>query len=575
MKEEFKINSEMEPSERTALKKKLETFDDILPYVGDFGKYQWYLLFALFPFCITYANLYFSTFFLTLVPQEHWCRVPELQGVNLTMDERVRLSIPSSSKYPYYDKCNRKDLNFTELLEKNNLTAAAWQTEKLIPCDHWEYNKSVVPYDSVGSELDWVCTREYLISTAQVIFFLGSILGAFLFGWLADNRGRVPALVVCNIVGFLATIATAWTNSFTTFALCRFISGLAYENCINIPLILVVEYMSVHRRTFVFNIAFGIHFAIGSTLLPWAAYYIANWRHLAYVVSVPMAIGIFTPWILPESARWYASHGKWDKVVENLKRIAKANGKSPDPRIYDIYVRNASNATKLDESASMLDLLKTPRLIKIIILTTAFWTFTIICFDGHVYSLKLLQSSVFVSFSLASATELPAGLLVTLILDRWGRRFCGFLTAAGISACSFAELYLPSTGGKLASSVLARFSANMAANIGLQYATELLPTPIRAQGVALVHVFGIIGHTVSPFIVDLAAIWEGFPMMLVGVLSLGTSVLVLFLPETRGRRLPQTLEEGANFGKNDSFWSLPCCGKPRDEESSAHNSHSR
>lgn len=69
---------------------------------------------------------------------------------------------------------------------------------------------------------------------------------------------------------------------------------------------------------------------------------------------------------------------------------------------------------------------------------------TIICFDGHVYSLKLLQSSVFVSFSLASATELPAGILVTLILDRWGRRFCGFITITGIGICSFAELYLPS-----------------------------------------------------------------------------------------------------------------------------------
>lgn len=68
---------------------------------------------------------------------------------------------------------------------------------------------------------------------------------------------------------------------------------------------------------------------------------------------------------------------------------------------------------------------------------------TIICFDGHVYSLKLLQSSVFVSFSLASATELPAGLLVTLILDRLGRRFCGFITITGIGICSFAELYLP------------------------------------------------------------------------------------------------------------------------------------
>lgn len=68
-----------------------------------------------------------------------------------------------------------------------------------------------------------------------------------------------------------------------------------------------------------------------------------------------------------------------------------------------------------------------------------------IAFDGHVYSLKLIPSSVFVSFSLACATELPAGLLLTLLLDRWGRRFCGFVTLAMTCLFSFAELLLQSS----------------------------------------------------------------------------------------------------------------------------------
>lgn len=70
---------------------------------------------------------------------------------------------------------------------------------------------------------------------------------------------------------------------------------------------------------------------------------------------------------------------------------------------------------------------------------------TMIAFDGHVYSLKLIPSSVFVSFSLACATELPAGLLLTLLLDRWGRRFCGFITLAMTCLFSFAELLLQSS----------------------------------------------------------------------------------------------------------------------------------
>lgn len=65
-------------------RKKIETFDDILPYVGEAGFYQWMLFILLLPFTFVYAFLYFTQFFLTLVPNEHWCTVPELDGWNLT-----------------------------------------------------------------------------------------------------------------------------------------------------------------------------------------------------------------------------------------------------------------------------------------------------------------------------------------------------------------------------------------------------------------------------------------------------------------------------------------------------------
>lgn len=144
-------------------------------------------------------------------------------------------------------------------------------------------------------------------------------------------------------------------------------------------------------------------------------------------------------------------------------------------------------------------------------------------FDGHVYSLKLLQGSVFVSFSLACATELPAGLLLTFLLDRWGRRFCGFITMFSTAVFSFIDVLLVNGGytfekdrkfnftinfvffsetGKLAMSISSRFALNMAANVGLQYAAELLPTPVRAQGVSMIHIFGILAHSVAPYIVD-------------------------------------------------------------------------
>ncbi|KAM0735441.1 Carcinine transporter [Formica fusca] len=549
----------VDPNETTTLRPKLETFDDILPYVGDFGRYQWLLLVALLPYSVAYATLYFSQFFLTLLPREHWCKIEELVSSNFTQEERVKIGIPKSQDYPYYDRCHRRDLDFFSILNHKDIRSIEWKTNKTVNCNQWEYNFTQIPYASIAAELDWVCDQEYLISMAQSIFFCGSIVGGFLFGWIADHKGRIPALMLCNGVALLASIATASANTFWSFAVCRFLTGLAFDNCINIPLIIVVEYMAVNRRSLVVNVAFGLYFGIGSTVLPWIAYYVANWRFFAYVSALPMMSVFITPWILPESARWFVANGRIDKVVQKLKRIAKVNKKSPDTRIYEIFIRNLSASDMQTESATLFDLVKSPRLAKNSILLIFFWSLTMIAFDGHVYSLKLIPSSVFVSFSLACATELPAGLLLMLLLDRWGRRFCGFITLAMTCFFSFAELLLQSIAAKLTMSVLSRFCLNMSANVGLQYAAELLPTPIRTQGVSLIHIFGIIAHSVAPYVVDSAKIWDALPMMIISVVSLLAATVILFLPETLGRDLPQTLRQGEDFGKDQSFWALPCC----------------
>lgn len=154
----------------------------------------------------------------------------------------------------------------------------------------------------------------------------------------------------------------------------------------------MLEYMAVSKRTLVVNIAFGLHFAIASTILPWMAYYISNWRYFTYVTAIPLLSVIITPWILPESARWvnsssiksfnfwsfhfqiiikkiysliyainiyiarwYVSNGMTDKVVEKLRRIAKINHKNPEPRIYDAFVVSSIKQIIFKEQYCLID----------------------------------------------------------------------------------------------------------------------------------------------------------------------------------------------------------------------------
>lgn len=109
--------------------------------------------------------------------------------------------------------------------------------------------------------------------------------------------------------------------------------------------------------------------------------------------------------------------------------------------------------------------------------------------------------------------------------------------------------------------ILGRFSVNISYNIGLQYAAELLPTVVRAQGVAFIHIMGYVASIVAPFVVYLAHISPAMPLIVLGILGIFGGLLSLMLPETLGHDLPQTLADGEEFGRGQKIWDFPCLTK--------------
>lgn len=57
------------------------------------------------------------------------------------------------------------------------------------------------------------------------------------------------------------------------------------------------------------------------------------------------------------------------------------------------------------------------------------------------------------------------------------------------------------------------------------------------------------GGILAPYINILADIWKPFPLIIFGTLAFIGGLLSLYLPETLGKELPETIEEGENFGK--------------------------
>lgn len=105
-------------------------------------------------------------------------------------------------------------------------------------------------------------------------------------------------------------------------------------------------------------------------------------------------------------------------------------------------------------------------------------------------------------------------------------------------------------------SVIGRFGVTVAYNSGAQYATELIPTCVRGQGVAAVHVMGYAFTFFSAYILYTRTIFSPLPEIILGLLSLLGAGLCLLLPETLHRSLPASLEDGENFGKNEHWYTF-------------------
>lgn len=323
----------------------------------------------------------------------------------------------------------------------------------------------------------------------------------------------------------------------------------------------VLEYVGPKWRTFVANMSIAIFFTCASCALPYIALGLGNWQQLAIVTSAPLALAVFTPWLVPESARWLVSQGQSAKAIKILHRFEKINRATIKPEIFTEFSQTCERLAKEEEanaSYSILDLFKTPRLRSITILFIAIWMCISVTFDGHVRNVGGLGLNVFHTFAVASATELPADILLTYTLDIVGRRWMAFgsMVFSGVFSL-LATLFDVGINSALLA-IMGRFWVNISYNIGLQYAAEVLPTVVRAQGVTFIHIMGYFATIIAPFVVYLSYISPMLPLIILGCVAIFGGVCSLFLPETMDKLLPQTLADGEDFGRDQKFLDFPC-----------------
>lgn len=532
-------------------------YDLLLSTAGEFGVYQVFLFCLTFPFYIFGVFSYFTQLFITEVSPNHWCWIPELE--NLTQNERRNLAIPKDPNALFgYSHCEAYIANWSEVLFSEQKPNHTWTTES---CKFgWEFNKTEIPYSTISSELGWVCDRDSYQATAQSIFCVGSIVGGFIIGWVADRFGRIAGAVLSNLIGCVAGIATIFANNFIQFSICRFFVGMSYDNCMMMTYLLVLEYVAPRYRTIIANLPFAIFYTLGATTLPWIALACGNWKVLSLATSITMALSILAPFIIPESPQWLLSRGRIDDAVNKVITIGRVNKKEVPLELVEQFKLANINVNK-EKNTSILNILRVAKLRKVFLSMCLLYMCIMCIFDALVRSVGALGFDFFISFTIVSFTEFPSLVLVSFILDATGRKW---LTTGTLLLCAvfcILSVFIGSGLVPLICAIVARFAVNMSNNITIQWAAEVLPTSVRGSGVSIIHICSYIGTFISPYIVYLKNYVSWLPLLVTGLIAILGAFIAFTLPETVGRDMPQTFDDAEKLIDNQQLFNIPCLGK--------------
>ncbi|ENN73834.1 hypothetical protein YQE_09568, partial [Dendroctonus ponderosae] len=441
-------------------------------------------------------------------------------------------------------------------------------------CSAHVFNRSVFS-ETILSEWDLVCEKEYLADLAQTVTMLGILFGNMVFGYLSDNHwkivrsycineiammekitysdihlfcrfGRKLPLVGAVILQAVSGTIAAFSPWFSLFLIMRFFAALATGGTMVTSFVLIMELIGTEWRTVV-GILYQIPFNLGHILLPVISYFLRDWRYFQAAISLPSLALIFYYWVMPESPRWLLAGGKREEAIKVLEKAAKSNNLPTKNIKNDVleYLTNKVEDEQLESrKGNILDLVRTPIMRMYTIAICFNWLVCGLCFFGVSQFIGHLGGNIFLNVALSAVIQIPSTLFACWATKAWGRRKT--LISANILSGVFLILIgvSPSepTWIKSILSTTAMFGLSLSFPTVYIYSGELFPTMVRNIGVGTSSI-----SMAAPFVASLVTVEPWIPPIIFGVAPLIGAMLCLKLPETLDCKLPDTIEEAEMF----------------------------
>jgi putative MFS transporter len=142
--------------------------------------------------------------------------------------------------------------------------------------------------------------------------FLGQLLGALLFGWIAERYGRMTAMIwSIALFGAMSLVcALAWDyNSLLVF---RTIQGIGLGGEVPVAAVFISELAKAQGRgrfVLLYELVFPIGLVAASLVGLWVVPHL-GWQYMFVIGALPALLTLALRRLLPESPRWLAVHGR-------------------------------------------------------------------------------------------------------------------------------------------------------------------------------------------------------------------------------------------------------------------------
>ena len=363
------------------------------------------------------------------------------------------------------------------------------------------FDTQAIGYVAPALAREWGLTKGALGPVFSAGLF-GLMIGALIFGPLADRIGRRKIIISATLAFGVGTLATAFINDVNTLLMVRFLTGLGLGGAMPNAVAMTSEF-SPHRRRATMVMVMFCGFSVGAALgglLAAALIPQFGWRAVFVVGGVaPLLLVPILMLRLPESVRFLALTGRAPARVAEL--LALINPKAaPDPGAR--FVVHEPGLTGIPVR-HLFGERRTP--VTLLLWVVFFMSLLDLYFLSNWLPTVLNDLGASVSSAAVIGSMLQVGGVVGTfalgsVIDRFSFRALALVYFAAV----FAVGAIGQLGHSVALVTMAIFAAGFCI-VGGQIAANALaatfyPTSVRATGVGWALGIGRVGSIIGPLV---------------------------------------------------------------------------